>query len=30
MSVAPAPANKNEQAVMPKDMVSDLEWFNGD
>ena len=32
MSIAPAlvTMNSNIQAVMPKSMVSDLEWFNGD
>ena len=32
MSVAPAPVtmNTNEQAVMPKNMVLDPEWFDGD
>jgi len=29
MSVAPAPANKNIQTVMPKSIVPDLGWFNG-
>ena len=27
---APAPANKNVQAVMPKSMVSDSGWLNRD
>ena len=30
MSVAPAPTNKNVQAIMPKTMVLDPEWFNRD
>ena len=34
MSAAPAPAaianNKNVQAGMPKNMVPDPEWFDGD
>ena len=32
MSVVPVPTtiNNNEQAVMPKNMVSDLEWFDED
>ena len=32
MSVIPVPAivNNNKQAVMPKNMVLDPEWFNGD
>jgi len=32
MSVVPVPAtvNNNKQAVMPKNTVPDLEWFNGD
>jgi len=34
MSAAPAPApattNDNRQAVMPKSMVLDPGWFNGD
>jgi len=27
---APAPVNKNVQAVIPKSMVPDLEWFDSD
>ena len=32
MSAAPAPVamNENIQAVIPKSMVLDLEWFDGD
>jgi len=32
MSVVPAPVtmNMNEQAVMPKNIVLDPGWFNGD
>ena len=32
MSIVPALAlaNKNGQAIMPKSMISDLGWFNGD
>ena len=32
MSVAPAPVtmNNNEQAIILKSMVPDLEWFSGD
>jgi len=29
MLTAPAPTINNEQAIMPKSMVPDLEWFDG-